>query len=104
MIERSPVNRKYGSSCWETCISLLGYHDKITQTRASPVISGKQSTCNAGDQSSITGSAKLPGEKNGKPLEYSCLENPMDRLPKETGGPWGRKELNTTYQLNNKDA
>ena len=51
---------------------------------------------NAGDvrdTSSIPGSRKSPGVKKGNPLQYSCLENPMDG-----GGysPWGRKELDRT--------
>jgi len=33
----------------------------------------------AGDKSSIPGSGRCPGEGNGHPLQYSCLENPMDR-------------------------
>ena len=33
----------------------------------------------AGDMDSIPGLGKLPGEGNGSPLQYSCLENPMDR-------------------------
>ena len=40
---------------------------------------GKESACNAGDQGSIPGSGRSPGEGNGNPLQYSCLENPMDR-------------------------
>ena len=40
---------------------------------------GKESSCNAGDLGSILGSGKSPGEGNGNPLQYSCLENPMDR-------------------------
>ena len=43
---------------------------------------GKASACNAGDPSSIPGSGRSPGEGNGNPLQYSCLENPMD------GGVW----------------
>ena len=39
---------------------------------------GKESACSAGDQGSIPGSARSPGEGNGNPLCYSCLENPMD--------------------------
>ena len=39
----------------------------------------KESTCNAGDPGSITGSGRSPGEGNGNPLQYSCLGNPMDR-------------------------
>ena len=34
---------------------------------------------NAGDLGSIPGSGRSPGEGNGNPLHYSCLENPMDR-------------------------
>ena len=38
----------------------------------------KASACNAEDQGSIPGSGRSPGEGNGNPLWYSCLENPMD--------------------------
>ena len=40
---------------------------------------GKASACNAGDQGSIPGSGRSPGEGNGNPLQHSCLENPVDR-------------------------
>ena len=40
---------------------------------------GKQTACSAGDQGSISGLGRFPGEGNGDPLHYSCLENPMDR-------------------------
>ena len=40
---------------------------------------GKESACDAGDQGSIPGSGRYPGEANGNPLQYSCLENPKDR-------------------------
>ena len=43
---------------------------------------GKASACNVGDPGSIPGSGRSPGEGNGNPLQYSCLENPMD------GGAW----------------
>ena len=39
---------------------------------------GKVSVCNAGDTGSIPGSGRSPGERNGNPLQYSCLENTMD--------------------------
>ena len=39
----------------------------------------KASACNAGDLGSIPGLERSPGEGNGNPLQYSCLENPMDR-------------------------
>ena len=40
------------------------------------------SAWNAGDPGSIPGSGRSPGEGNGNPLQYSCLENPME------GGAW----------------
>ena len=43
---------------------------------------GKVSAYNAGDPASIPGSGRSPGEGNGNPLQYSCLENPMH------GGAW----------------
>ena len=43
---------------------------------------GKVSAYNAGDLGSIPGLGRSPGEGNGNPLQYSCLENPMD------GGAW----------------
>ena len=43
---------------------------------------GKASAYNAGDLGSILGSGRSPGEGNGNPLQYSCLENSMD------GGTW----------------
>ena len=39
----------------------------------------KESACNAGDLGSIPGSGRSFREGNGSPLQYSCLENPMDR-------------------------
>ena len=39
---------------------------------------GKAAVCNAGDPGSIPGLGRSPGEENGNPLQYSCLENPMD--------------------------
>ena len=39
----------------------------------------KASACNVADLGSIPGLGRSPGEGNGNPLQYSCLENPMDR-------------------------
>ena len=44
---------------------------------------GKDSACNAGDPGSISGLGRSPGEGNGTPFQYSCLENSMER------GAWG---------------
>ena len=47
--------------------------------RASLVAQMVKSLCNAGDGGSSPGSGRSPGEENGNPLQYSCLENSMDR-------------------------
>ena len=44
---------------------------------------GKESTCNVGDLGSIPGLGRFPGGGYGSPLQYACLENPMDK------GAWG---------------
>ena len=40
---------------------------------------GKESACSMGDLGSVPGLRRSPGEGNDNPLQYSCLENPMDR-------------------------
>ena len=57
---------------------------------------GKESACQAGDMGLISGSGRSPGEGNGNPLQYSCLENPMDRGAYR---PWGCKELDMTEHI-----
>ena len=42
-------------------------------------LSRKEYACNAGDTGSTPGSGRSPGEGSGNPLQYSCLENPVDR-------------------------
>ena len=49
---------------------VLGFHG---------VSDNKESACHVGDLGSIPGSGRSPEEGNGTPLQYSCLENPMDR-------------------------
>ena len=61
---------------------------------------GKNLPANAGDtidSGSIPGSGRSPGDRNGNPLQYSCLENPRDGGARQA--PWGRKESDTTEQL-----
>ena len=57
---------------------------------------GKESACIAGDLGLIPGLGRSPGERNGNPLQYSCLENPMDRGAWQA--PWG---CNSQTQLSN---
>ena len=58
----------------------------------------KNLPANAGDErdvGSILGSGRSPGGENGNPLQYSCLENSMDRGAWRAS-PWGPKELETS--------
>ena len=60
-----------------------GVSKRLTQLRGftfflSGGSEGRESVCNVGDPGSIPGSGRSPGEGNGYPLQYSCLENSMD--------------------------
>ena len=62
--------------------SLWGRKESDTTERLHFTSVGKESACNpgdSGDTSSIPGSRKSPGWRHGNPLQYSCLENPIDR-------------------------
>ena len=54
-----------------------------------------------GDADLISGLGRFPGEGNGNTLKYSCLEKSMDKGVLEGYNPWGAKESDTTWQLNN---
>ena len=63
---------------------LLESTDLKMHFKASLVAEVKASAWNAGDPGSIPGSGRSPGEGNGTPLQYSCLENPMEGGARET--------------------
>ena len=76
---------------WQTHDKLLNFisdHEMLIRAMVYSVLGFpggsevKASACNAGDLGSIPGSGRSPGEGNGNPLQYSCLENPMG------GGAW----------------
>ena len=60
---------------------------------------GKVSAYSAGDLGSIPGSGRSPGEENGNPLQYSCLEKSHGQRSLVGYIPWGHKELDTTEWL-----
>ena len=64
---RGGINWDFGISRCSYYMGFPGSSDSI------------ESACNAGDSGSIPGLGRSPGEGNGNPLWYSCLENPMDR-------------------------
>ena len=59
----------------------------------------KESACSAGDLGLIPGSGRSPGEGNGNPLQYPCLESPMEGGNLVGYSPWGPKESDTTERL-----
>ena len=66
------------NATWEDLTQQL--HLLKSQTQGFPHSSvDKESACSAGDPASIPGLGRSPGEGNGNPLQYSCLENPIDR-------------------------
>ena len=83
----------------ETLIQFLGCEDPLEKDRLpTPVFLGfpggsvgRESACNEGDQGSIPGLGRSPGEGKGYPLQYSGLENSM--------GPRGLKKSDMTEQL-----
>ena len=60
---------------------------------------GNESACNAEDPGSIPGLGRSPGGGHGKPLQYSCLENPHGQRSLAGYSWWGCKESDTTEQL-----
>ena len=58
---------------------------------------GKESAGNAGDLGSIPELGRSPGEINGKPLQYSCLEDPMDRVVHGITKSWIRLKRPSTH-------
>ena len=74
-----------------------GIQELYMETQGFPVGSdGKESDCNAGDVGLIPGSGRSRGEGNGNLLQYSCLENFMDRGAWWATGHGAAKELDTT--------
>ena len=75
-----------GAGGWETCFYLSSSSKILFPTSVFLFLltfqngdtDGKESTCNAGDAGSTPRLGRCPGEGNGYPLQYSCLENPMD--------------------------
>ena len=59
----------------------------------------KNLPCNARNPGSIPESGRSPGEGNGNPLQYSCLENPYGQRSLPGYSPWRRKESDMTERL-----
>ena len=90
----------------ESLVLLLGWEDSLKNRLHTPLFLGfpggsdsKESTCNMGNLSLIPGLGRYPGEKNGYPLQNSCLENPHGQRNLVGYSPWDRKDLDTTEQL-----
>ena len=76
------INKKEGINAFHQTVSSerTGTFPSTSQKMPDGSV-GKESTCNAGDigdMGLIPGLGRFPGEGNGNPFQYSCLENPMD--------------------------
>ena len=77
-----PWNQNKNKITLISCLTVIVYIILSFKVQGFPHSSiSKEFACNAGDLGLIPGSGRSPGEGNGNPLQYSCLENPMD------GGP-----------------
>ena len=65
---------------------------------------GKESACNAGDLGLIPGLRRSPGEGDGNPLQYSCLEDPRGQRSLVDDSPWGDKGLDMTERVSTQHA
>ena len=74
-----PVGRSGPGSCEVTAVALCPSAHETLCAPCELGSDGKESACNAGDSGSIPGSLRSPGEGNGNPLQYPCLENFMVR-------------------------
>ena len=84
-------------------VSAFDFHQPVDKEGLPWWLTGKESTCQAGDSGSIPGWGRSPGEGNGNLFQYSCLGNPMDR-----GAWWATvcgvaKESDTTEQQQEKN-
>ena len=78
----------------------------LSEIKVCSVEKKKESACNAGDAGNTGWIPELqtsPRGGNGNPLEYSCLENPMNRRAQWTTVPYGHKESNTTEHAHTPD-
>ena len=81
--ERKKINTAFVNSEKKGILELTSFFSLTTDISFISIGSdSKASAYNAGDLGSVPGSGRSPGEGNGNPLQYSCLENPMD------GGSW----------------
>ena len=77
--ERKKINTAFVNSEKKGILELTSFFSLTTDISFISIGSdGKASAYNAGDLGSVPGSGRSPGEGNGNPLQYSCLENPMD--------------------------
>ena len=89
----------------QTCFNLRTLNTKDVDWLHFPGgTDGKESACNEGEPGLIPGLERGPGEKNGYPLQYSCLENPMGRGAWQATvhgvkNSWTATEMTNTFRL-----
>ena len=89
--------------CARSCSQHWVYNGECNSQGFPGSSDGKALACNAGGLGSFPGLGRAPGERNGNPLRYSCLENSMDRGDWRATVYWVTKSL-TTNTFNFKQA
>ena len=86
---------------WEPSCTVGWNVNWRTEWRPSDGSDNKESACNTRDPGWISWLGRSPGEENGNPLKYSCLDNSMELWNGIMAGytPWDLKELDTTELL-----
>ena len=85
----------YYESCWSGCWYVCFYLKACLWFVVLVVKNLSPSAGDIRDMGSVPGLGRYPGGGHSNPLQYSCLENPMDRGAWQAS-PWGHKELDTT--------
>ena len=88
-----------GFPCWSLGWSLVHLPNFYQNNHLPGGSDGIESARKAGDPGSTPGLGRSPGEGNGNPLQYSCLENPHGQRSLAGYSPWRRKQSDMTEQL-----
>ena len=72
-------NPREGGALWAAICGVTQSQTRLKRLSSGSSFDSKASACNAGDPDSIRGSGRSPGEGSGNPLQYSCLEDFIDR-------------------------
>ena len=100
-IKSVKVTTNLKRKCWDTALKFKTQLEPLCLPDFPGGSDGKVSVYNVGGPGSIPRLGRTPGEGNGNPLQYYCLENPRTEEP-GSYSPRGRKEPDTTERLHSR--